>query len=132
MFTFKGHFQIITIITLGQRLHTLICCCCYCSITKPCLTICDLMDCSMPGSSVLHSLPEFAQICVHWVSGAYLTISSCVAPFSFCLQSFPVSGSFPMSCFFTSGGQSIGASASVLQINIQHWFLLGLTDWISL
>ena len=51
-----------------------------------------------------------------------------------CLQSFPVSGSFPMSQFFTSGGQSIvaSASASVLQMNIQDWFPLGWTGWISL
>ena len=62
------------------------------------------------------------------------TISSSVIPFSFCLQSFPVSGSFPMSQFFTSGGQSIGVSAStsVLPMNIQDWFPLGWTGWISL
>ena len=54
------------------------------------------------------------------------TISSSVIPFS-CLQSFPASGSFPMSQFFLSGGQSIGASASVLSVNIQDWFPLGLT-----
>ena len=61
-------------------------------------------------------------------------ISSSVVPFSSCLQSFPASGSFPMSLFFASGGQSIGmsASASVLPINIQYWFPLGLTGWISL
>ena len=62
------------------------------------------------------------------------TTSSSVIPFSFCLQSFPSSGSFPMSQFFTSGSQSIGASASasVLPMNIQDWFPLGLTGWISL
>ena len=62
------------------------------------------------------------------------TISSSVVPFSSCLQSFPASGSFQMSQFFTSGGQSIGASASasVLLMNIQDWFPLGLTGWISL
>ena len=62
------------------------------------------------------------------------TISSSVVPFSSCLQSFPASGSFPMSRFFTSDGQSIGvsASASVLPMNIQNWFLLGWTSWISL
>ena len=61
-------------------------------------------------------------------------ISSSVVPFSSCLQSFPASGSFPMSQFFTSGGQSIGvsASASVLPMNIQDWFPLGLTGWIFL
>ena len=62
------------------------------------------------------------------------TISISVVPFSFCLQSFPASGSFQMSQFFESGGQSIGvsASASVLPMNIQDWFPLGWTGWISL
>ena len=62
------------------------------------------------------------------------TISSSVVLFASCPQSFPASGSFPMSQFFTSGGQSIGASASasVLPINIQDWFPLGWTGWISL
>ena len=62
------------------------------------------------------------------------TISSSVVPFSSCLQSFPASGSFPMSQFFTSGGQSIGvsASASVLPMNIQDWFPLELTGLMSL
>ena len=61
------------------------------------------------------------------------TISSSVFPFSSRLQSLPASGSFPVSQFFTSGGQSIGvsASASVLPMNIQDWFPLGWTGWIS-
>ena len=61
------------------------------------------------------------------------TISSSVIPFS-CLQSFPASGSFPMSQLFTSRGQSIGVSAStsVLPMNIQDWLPLGWTGWISL
>ena len=62
------------------------------------------------------------------------TNSSSVIPFSSCLQPFPASGSFPMSQFFASGGESIGtsASASVLPIDIQDWFPLGLTGLISL
>ena len=62
------------------------------------------------------------------------TISSSVILFSSCLWSFPASGSFPMSQFFTSGGQSIvvSASASVLPMNTQDWFPLGWTGWISL
>ena len=62
------------------------------------------------------------------------TISSSVDPFFSCLQSFPASGSFLTSCLFASGGQSIGAStsASVLPMNIQDWFPLGLTGLISL
>ena len=64
----------------------------------------------------------------------HLTISSSVFPFSSCPQSFPESGSFQMSQFFASGGQRVGvsASASVLPMNIQGWFPLGCTDWISL
>ena len=61
-----------------------------------------------------------------------LTISSSVVPFSSHLQLFPASESFPMSQLFTSCGQSIGVSASVLPMNIQDWFPLGWTGWISL
>ena len=62
------------------------------------------------------------------------TISSSIIPFSSCHQSFPASGSIPMSQFFTSDGQSIGVSGStsVLSMNIQDWFPLGYTTWISL
>ena len=68
----------------------------------------------------------------HW--WCHPTISSSVVPFSSCLQSFPASGSFPMSQFFLSGGQSIEISAlpSVLPMNIQDWFPLGWIGWISL
>ena len=64
----------------------------------------------------------------------YPTISSSFVPFSSCLQSFPASGSFPVSQFSTLDGQNIGASASasVLPMNIQDWFLLGFTGWVSL
>ena len=62
------------------------------------------------------------------------TISSSVIPFSSCLQSFPASGSFPMNQFSVSSGQRIGvsASASVLPVDVQDWFPLGLTGWLSL
>ena len=75
--------------------------------------------------------------CSNWCPSSqwwHPTISSSVVPFSSCLQSFPASESFPMSQFFTSSGQSIraSASASVLPMNIQDWFPLGLTGWISL
>ena len=62
------------------------------------------------------------------------TISSSVVPFSSCPQSFPASGSFPVSQLFTSGGQSIwvSASTSVLPMNTQDWSPLGWTGWISL
>ena len=64
----------------------------------------------------------------------YPITSSSVVPFSLCLQSFPASGSFPMSQLFPSGGQSIGVSASVsvLSMNIQNWFPSEWTGWILL
>ena len=64
----------------------------------------------------------------------HTAILSSVGPFCSCLQYFPASGSFQMSQFFASGGQSIGvsASASVLPVDIQDWFPLGCTGWISL
>ena len=76
------------------------------------------------------SLLKFLSIESVW---CHPTISSFVVSSS-CLQSFPASGSFPMSQFFTSGDQSIGVSTStsVLSMNIQDWFPLGLTGWISL
>ena len=97
----------------------------HCSIVKSCPTPCNPMDGSTPGPPVFHS-----NSCAlsRW---CYLTIS---ATLFFCFQSFPASGSFPMSWLFTSGGQSIGASASasVFPKNIQVWFPLGLTGLISL
>ena len=88
------------------------------SVAQSCLIICDPMDCSMPGLPVHRQLPELIQTHVHQVCDA---ISLSVAPFSSHLQSFPASGSFPISQFFASGGQSIGvsASASVPPMNIQ-------------
>ena len=102
-----------------------------CSVAKSCLILCNPTNCSMLAFPVLHHFLEFAQSHVHWVTDA---ISSSVNPFSSCLQSFPASGSFPMGQLFISGGQSIwaSASASVLLMNSQGLFLLGLTGWISL
>ena len=102
-----------------------------CSVAKSCLTFCNPVDGSMPGFPVLQHLLEFAQTHVHWISDA---ISFSVVLFSSHLQSFPASGSFPTSQFFTSDGQNIraSASASVLPMNIQGWFPLGWTGWISL
>ena len=76
--------------------------------------------------------PRFAQNSWPLSQWCYLTISSSAAPFSFCLQSFPASESFPRSQLFASAGQSIGASASVFPMNIQGWFILRLTGLISL
>ena len=106
---------------------------CCCSAARSCLTFCDPTDCSTLGFPVLHHLPDPAQTrALSW--WCHPTISSSLIPFSSCLQSFSDSGSFPMSHFFASSGQSIGVSAwtSVLPMNIQDWFSLGLTGCISL
>ena len=103
------------------------------SVTQSCPTLCDPMNCSMPGLLVHHQLPEFTQTHVHrgWCHPA---ISSSVVPFSSFPQSFPTSGSFPKNQLFAWGGQSIGVSAStsVLPMNTQDWSPLGWTGWISL
>ena len=93
------------------------------------------MDYSTAGSLVLHYLWVLSLLKFMPTESVMLSnISSSGTPFSFCLPSFPASGSFPMSQLFISGSQSIGASAlaTVLPINIQGWFPLGLTDLISL
>ena len=92
----------------------------------------DPVDCSTPGFPGLYYLPEFVQTpSIESVMPS--NISSPVAPFSSCIQFFPASGSFPMSWLFTSGGQSIGASASALflPMNIQGWFPLRWQVWSS-
>ena len=91
------------------------------------------MVCSTPGLPVYYQLLEFTQTHVHWVGDA-IQPSHPVIPFSTHLQSFSASGSFPMSQFFTSGGQSIGvsASASVFPVNTQDWSPSEWTGWISL
>ena len=101
----------------------------FCSVTKSCLTLCDPMDCSMPGFPVL---PPFSGACSQFCPLSqwfHPTLSSFVIPF--CFPSFPASGSFPVSWLFASGGQSIRASVSVLPVNTQCWFPLGLAGLIS-
>ena len=99
------------------------------SVTQLCPTLWDPMDCSAPGLPVHHQLLELAEP----MSIESVMPSSHLIPFSSCFQSFPASGSFLRSQFLASGGQSIGvsSSASVLQMNIQDWFPLGWTGWIS-
>ena len=103
------------------------------SVTQSCPILCDPMDCSMQSFSVHHQLPKPAQTHVHRASDAIQLFYPLSPPF-FCLQSFPASVSFQISQFFTSGGQTIGvsASASVLPMNIQGWFPLGWTGWTAL
>ena len=101
------------------------------SAASLCLTLCDPMDCYTPGCITNSwSLLKLTSI-KSWCDP---TILSSVIPFSSCSQSFPASGSFPVSELFTSGGQSIGVSAStsILPTNTQDWSPLGWTDWIPL
>ena len=135
----------------SQSLNVCMCVSLLFSCSVVCLTLCNPMDCSKPGFPI-HYLPEFAHSgpSCQW---CHPTISSSVVPFSSHLLSFPASGSFPDSVlyvrwpkycirsfpdsviwFFTSGGPSIAvsASASGLPMNIQDWFPLGLTGFISL
>ena len=103
-------------------------------VTQSCPTLCNPMDWSMPGLPIHHQLPEFTQTHVRRVSDATQPSHSLSSPSPPTLQSFLASGLFPISQFFTSGGQTIGisASASVLPMNIQDWFPLGWTGWVSL
>ena len=106
--------------------------CCCCSVVQLCLTLCKPLDCSIPGFPVLHYFPEFAHINVHWVNDAIQPSGPLSLPPPPSLNLFPASGSFPMSWLFASHGQSVGASASVLSMNIQGWFLSGLTPRFDL
>ena len=107
---------------------------CHCSVAKSLPTLCDPhrlqhanLLCPPLSPGICSNSCALSQEC-------YLTISVSATTFSFCPQSFPASGPFPMSQLFTSGGQSVGASASaiVLPMIIQSWFPLGLTGLISL
>ena len=108
------------------------------SVARLCLTLCNPMECKMPGFPVHHQSPsprDYSNSCPssQW---CHPTITSSVIPSSSCYPSFPEKGSFSVSHVFASGGQSTGASASasasVLPMNIQDWFPLVLTAWISL
>ena len=115
----------------NMNLHDAILCCC--SVTKSCLTLQPhrlqhiRLPCPSPSPRACSNSGPLSRWC-------HPTISFSVTPFSSCFQSFAASGSFPASQFFTSGGQSIGASASalVLPVNIQDWFPLGFTGLICL
>ena len=104
------------------------------SVVKSCLTLCDPHGPQHTRIPCLSLSPGACSISCPLSWWCSPTISSSVAPFSSCSQSFPVSGSFPVNWLFTSGGQSIraSASASVLPMNIQSWFPLGWTGLISL
>ena len=126
--TWRYICQMIALLWLAHK-------CCGFSVIKSCLILCNPIDCSTPDFPTLHCLSEFAQTPFHCGSDAIkpsYPLFPC--PFSSCTQSFPTSKSFPLSQFFTSGGQSIGASASasVLSMSIQGLFPLWSSGLISL
>ena len=103
--------------------------CCYFSVTQSCPTLCNpkehsRLSCPSPSPRVCSDSYPLSRWC-------YLTISYFAVLFSFCLESYPSSGSFPMSWLFELGGQSIGASAlaSVFSMNIKGWFPIRLTEF---
>ena len=117
----RQHFSTIFGATLNSE---------FSSVAQSCLTLCDprvACPVHLPTPKAYSNSCALSQWC-------HPTISSSVVPFSSHLRSFPASGSFQMSQFCESGGQSIGvsASASVLPMNIQDGFPLGWTGWISL
>ena len=104
------------------------------SVAQLCPTLCNPMDCRTPDFPVHHQLLELVQSHVHWGGDAIQPSHSLLSPSP---QAFNLSqhqGLFPMSQFFASGSQSIWVSASalVLPMDMQDWFLLGFTDSISL
>ena len=104
------------------------------SVAQSCPILCDPMGCSTPGFPVHHQLPEFAQTHVHRIGDAIQPSHPLLSPSPPAFSLSQHQGSFLVSQFFASGGQSIGASASasVLPMNIQDWFPLGWTCWVSL
>ena len=100
--------------------------CCCCSVIQSCPTLCNPIDCSMPGFPVHHQPPELAQTHAHWVSDAIQTSLSQLTPSPPSFNLSQHQGFFPMSWLFTLGSQSIGASASAsaLLMNIQGLFPL--------
>ena len=104
-----------------------------CSIIQSCPMLCNPMDCSTSDLPVPQYLPDLAQIHVHWAGWCHPTILSSVVRFSSRLQSFPASGPFPVSQFFTSGGSKYWSfSFSIIPLN-EHSGLISFTiDWFDL
>ena len=104
------------------------------SVAQSCLTLCNPMNHSTPGLPCPSPTPGVHPYPCPLSRWCHPIISSSFIPLSSCPQSSPASGSFPMNQLFTSGGQSIGVSAStsVLPMNTQDWSPLGWTGWISL
>ena len=112
---------------------SLSCPCWCCSVARLCPTLCNPMNCSMPGFPVLRCLLEFAQTHVHWAGDDTQPSHPLSPPSSSALNLSQHQGHFQwLGSSLLSGGQSIGASASFLPMNIQGWFLFRFTDVISL
>ena len=103
----------------------------YEAVVQSCLTLCDPMNCSTPGFHVLHYLLEFAQIHIHWVGDA-IQLSSSVAPFSSCLQSFPASRSFTVSRFLYQVPKVLELQLSISPSNEYSGLISFKTDWFDL
>ena len=100
------------------------------SVAQSCLTLCNPMDCSMQGLPVHHQLPELTQTQFHWIGDA-IQLPSSVISFSSHLQYFLASGSFPVSQFFTSGGQSI--ESFIISLSNEYSGLISFRmDWLDL
>ena len=99
------------------------------SVTQSCATLCDPMDCSMPGFPVCHHFLEFAQTYVHWISDS-IQLSHPLSPSSPPAFNLSQLQSLPMSQLFASGGQSIGASASSLP-NKNSGMISFRIDWFD-
>ena len=107
--------------------------CCCCSVTKLCPTLCNPMDCSMPGLPVLHHLPEFAQTHVHWIDDVIQTFHPLPpsSPSAFSLSQHQ--GFFPMSQLFTSGGQNYWSFIFTISPSSEYSELIFFRiDWFDL
>ena len=112
----------------GRQGTTFLCC----SVTQSCPTLYDPMNCSTPGFPVLHYVPDSAQTHVHWVSDAIQPFHPLSPPSSPALNLSQHQGLLQWVCFFASGGQSIGASVSVLPMNVPLPHLNCAFDWLSM
>ena len=106
--------------------------CCCCSVTQSCPALSEPMNCSMPGIPVLHHLLELVQTHVHWVNDVIQPSHPLSSPSPLAFSFSQHQGLFLTSQLSATGAQSMGVSVSVLPMNIQVWFPLGLTGLISL
>ena len=128
-FRFSLIFFPINVLFFSMQVLYIFCLFIFCySVTQSCPTLCDQWSTACQGSLSFTLSPISCSNSLSW--WCHPTLLSSVALFSSCLLSFPASGSFPMSRLLASDGQSIGAWASVLPMNIQSWFPLALTGLI--